>query len=162
MILVVADTGPIHYLILIEAVEVLPRLYDRIVLPRAVFNELTHAHAPDSVRRWASSLPPYVEVRAAPPTAIHERLDPGEAEAIALAQQLHADSLLLDEIEARREAARLGLPVTGTIGVLEKAAERGLICLPDAIERLSRTSFRISSALLDEALKRDAARRGGM
>lgn len=50
MILVVADTGPIRYLVLIEAIEVLARLYDRVVLPPAVLAELTHAHAPELLR----------------------------------------------------------------------------------------------------------------
>ena len=64
MILVVADTGPIRYLVLIEAIEVLARLYDRVVLPQAVFAELTHAHAPEAVQRWAATLPDWEIGRA--------------------------------------------------------------------------------------------------
>ena len=72
---------------------------------------------------------------------------------------MNADSLLLDETEARQEALRLGLPVSGTIGVLEKAAERDLVNLPEMFSRLSRTSFHISRELLTQALNRDAERR---
>ena len=132
MILVVADTSPIHYLVLIEAVGILPRLYDRVVLPSVVLAELTHRNAPSPVRTWADALPPWAEVRMAAQVDLIGMLDPGEAEAIALAQELKADSLLLDEAEARQEARRLGLPVSGTVGVLEKAADRGLIDLAEA------------------------------
>lgn len=159
MILVVADTSPIHYLVLIDAVGFLPRLYDRVVLPSAVFAELTHPNAPSAVRSWAGALPQWTEVRAASHIDLSGILDPGEAEAIALAQELKADSLLLDEAEGREEAIRRGLPVSGTIGVLEKAAERDLINLSEAFQRLARTNFYISPELLQQALQRDAARR---
>ncbi len=159
MILVVADTSPIHYLVLIQAVNLLPRLYDRVVLPSAVFAELTHTNAPTAVRGWATALPEWTEVRAASQVDLSSNLNPGEAEAIALAIELKADSLLLDEAEGRQEALRRGLAVSGTVGVLEKAAERDLINLFEAFQRLSRTNFYISPELLQQALQRDAARR---
>jgi predicted nucleic acid-binding protein len=159
MILVVADTSPLCYLVVIEAIEVLPRLYDRIVIPSAVMAELTHPNAPVTVKTWASSLPSWAEVRTASHDELDDILDPGEAEAIILAEQLKADSLLLDEAEGRKEALRRGLPVAGTIGVLEKAAERNLINLPEAFSRLARTNFHIAPELLRQALERDAANR---
>jgi predicted nucleic acid-binding protein len=159
MILVVADTGPLCYLILIEAIGLLPRLYDRIVIPSAVLRELTHPKAPTAVKTWADTLPSWAEVRTADYAELDDILDPGEAEAIILAGQLNADSLLLDEMEARQEALRRGLPVAGTIGVLEKAAERNLINLSDAFSRLARTSFYITPEVLQQALQRDASNR---
>jgi predicted nucleic acid-binding protein len=159
MILVVADTGPLCYLILIEAIGLLPRLYDRVVIPSAVLAELSHLRAPASVKSWAAALPPWVEVKTASHAELDEILDPGEAEAIILAEQLKADSLLLDEMEARREALRRGLPVAGTIGVLEKAAERNLLNLSEAFSRLARTSFHIAPEVLQQALQRDASNR---
>ncbi len=110
MILVVADTGPLCYLILIEAVGLLPRMYDRVVIPSAVLAELAHPKAPAAVKTWAGSLPAWAEVRTAAHDELDDILDPGEAEAIILAEQLKADSLLWDEMEARREALRRGLP----------------------------------------------------
>jgi predicted nucleic acid-binding protein len=162
MILVVADTGPIHYLVLIEAVGLLPRLYDLVVLPKAVHAELTHPNAPAPVKSWAAKLPPWVQVKAASHIALGNLLDPGEAEAIVLAQELHADSLLLDEKEGRQEALRLGLPVSGTIGVLEKAAERKMISLSEAFARLSRTNFHIAPEVLQQALQREVSRSRAM
>ena len=160
MILVVADTGPLCYLILIDAIDLLPRLYDRVVIPSAVLAELTHARAPAAVKSWSSALPSWTEVRTAAHAELDEFLDAGEAEAIILAEQLKADSLLLDEVEGRREALRRGLPVAGTIGVLEKAAERNLINLSEAFSRLTRTNFHIAPEVLEQALQRDASNRG--
>jgi predicted nucleic acid-binding protein len=161
MTLVVADTSPLNYLVLIGSVELLPRLYDLVVIPRTVFAELTHPGAPSAVRRWIATLPPWANVRSATHVDLGGILDPGEAEAIALAQELRADAELLDEAEGREEALRLGLPVSGTIGVLEKAAERGLLDLGDAFRRLAGTSIRLSPELLQQALSRAAARRQG-
>lgn len=89
MILVVADAGPIRYLVLIEAVELLSRFYDRVIIPFTVSAELTHPHAPAAVREWASALPAWAEVRLASHVDLGGMLDPGEAEAIALAQEFN-------------------------------------------------------------------------
>lgn len=159
MILVVADTGPLCYLMLIDAIGILPRLYDRVVIPSAVLAELTHPKAPAVVRNWAAALPSWAEVKNAPHSELDDLLDPGEAEAIILAGQLKADSLLLDEIEARREALRRGLPVAGTIGVLEQAAERDFINLAEAFTRLAQTNFYISREVLRQVLRRHTAKR---
>jgi predicted nucleic acid-binding protein len=50
--LVVADTGPLNYLVLIEAIDVLPRLFEQILVPAAVYDELAHADAPAPVRAF--------------------------------------------------------------------------------------------------------------
>ncbi len=69
-------------------------------------------------------------------------LGDGEREAIVLAQELHADIVLIDEGDGRREAQRRALTMTGTLGVLERAAIRGLIDLPRVLARLQSTTFR--------------------
>jgi predicted nucleic acid-binding protein len=90
---------------------VLSKLYDRVVIPSAVLAELKHPKAPPSVSRWAAALPPWAEVKTASHAELDDILDPGEAEAIVLAEQFKADSLLLDQMEARQEAIRRGLPL---------------------------------------------------
>jgi len=162
MILVVADSSPIRYLVVIEAIGLLPQLFDRIVLPPEVVTELTHPSAPFSVQSWASSLPEWVEVLAItskPARELEDILDPGESAAITLAQEIHADLVLLDEREGRRVAVASGLKIAGTIGVLEFAAEKRLIDLREYFKRLEGTNFRIDPEFLNEALARDAARR---
>jgi predicted nucleic acid-binding protein len=75
------------------------------------------------------------------PDAALAHLDPGEQEAILLAEELRADLLLMDDQEGRQEAERRALRVTGTLGVLERAAERGLLDLPAVLARLQATNF---------------------
>lgn len=159
MTIVVADSGPIRYLTVLDAIEVLPKLYDRVILPRRVVEELTHPHAPPAAQDWARSLPAWAEVREAHHVELAQVLDAGEAEAIALAEELQADLVLLDEREGRTIAAQRGLAVVGTVGILERAAARNLINLRDVLERLVSTNFRIAPAVIQEALDRDARNR---
>jgi predicted nucleic acid-binding protein len=81
-------------------------------------------------------------------------LDQGEAEAIALAVALGAELVLLDERRGRRAARERQPNVTGTIGVLDAAATRGLIRLSEALDALVRTPFRISPRYLRELRSR--------
>jgi predicted nucleic acid-binding protein len=86
-------------------------------------------------------------------------LDPGEREAILLAQELQADLLLMDDRQGRQEAQRRALTVTGTLEVLERAAERGWLDLPSALTRLQATNFYLPALLVRDLLARDAARK---
>ena len=63
MNLVVGDTGPINYLIQIEAIEVLPRLFDRMLIPSSVHLELISSAAPEFVQAWTGKLPTWCEIR---------------------------------------------------------------------------------------------------
>src|SRR5882724_11522876 len=153
--IVIADTTPINYLILIEEIDVLPKLYGRVVIPRAVSEELMHSRAPLKVQEWMKQPPDWLEVLS--PTVIIDaklaRLDAGERDAIALAEELSADQLIVDEVLGRREAERRSLPVIGTVGVLREAAEMGLLDLRSAFESLRQTSFHVSPAILASLLK---------
>ena len=88
-------------------------------------------------------------------------MDAGEAEAIALAEELDADVLLVDEIEARQLALTRGLSVAGTIGILELAAEQSLLDLRQAFERLTKTNMHVHPDLMKQALARDLKKRQG-
>ena len=83
-------------------------------------------------------------------------LGAGEREAIALAAELSADALLMDDRDARQEAKRLGVPVLGTLRVLVDASEHGLAHLPTAFDRLRGTNFRASEQLLRRLLEHSA------
>jgi predicted nucleic acid-binding protein len=158
-VIVISDTTPLNYLIQIEHTFVLRELYGRVIVPQAVKEELRKDAAPFAVKTWISTPPDWLEVqlvsRNEPALA---RLGAGEREAILLAQELLADALIIDERAGRFEANRRSLRVIGTLGVLDSAAERGLIDLPQTIERLIQTSFRASPELVQSFLDRDAAR----
>jgi predicted nucleic acid-binding protein len=155
--IVVADTTPLNYLVLIDAITVLPKLYESVLIPEAVHRELLSTGSPLLVHTWASKLPPWCEVRsvASSPDADLIELDPGERDAIQLALAIGISTVLIDEQRGRREALRRNLLVTGTIAVLEKAAQRGHVDFVDALQRLDRTSFRLSASLRAEFLKRN-------
>jgi predicted nucleic acid-binding protein len=152
--IVVADTTPINYLILIEEIDVLPKLYGRVIIPHAVSEELLRSRAPVKVQEWMKQPPDWLEVLS--PTVVADaklaKLDAGERDAIALAEELSADQLIVDELLGRREAERRSLPVIGTVGVLREAAEVGLLDLRSAFERLRQTSFHVSPAILASLL----------
>ena len=84
------------------------------------------------------------------------QLDLGETEAIALATELRADALLIDEQAGRREAIRRGLKVAGTLAVLDEADRAGLLTWADAITALRNTSFRLSEPVLAEIQRKRA------
>jgi predicted nucleic acid-binding protein len=155
--IVVADTSPLNYLVLIDEVELLFALYDSVLIPVEVHRELQHPKTPPAVRAWASSLPPWCQVRglsSVPDAALNE-LEAGERDAIQLALEMGIDTLLMDDIEGRREAIQRHLYVTGTVGVLEKAAQRGLTEFRASLERLARTNFRLSARIRDEFIRRN-------
>lgn len=151
---VVADTGPINYLVLIGQIDLLPKLYDAIAVPDSVWDELDQPETPAAVRAWLRERPNWIQVLA--PTGVAdsrlEGLDRGERDAILLAQDLRADEVIIDDMRGRREAQRRGLTVTGTLGVLDTAARMGLVDLRAAIEQLRGTSFHMSEALLARIL----------
>src|SRR6266478_6379354 len=126
---VVADTSPINYLVLIGQIEILPRLYSRILIPPAVLGELKHQVAPKPVRDWVANPPTWLEVLAPKSSFTIAQLDLGESEAIALAMEMHAALLLIDEQAGPQEAARRGLKVAGTLSALDEADRAGFVIL---------------------------------
>lgn len=155
--IVVADSGPLHYLILLEHTELLWRFYGQVLVPEPVAGELSAAAAPAVVRDWMRKPPTWVEVRPVPSDAvamITDDLDIGERAAIALAETMHAALLLIDEAAGRAEAKRRHLRVTGTLGVLRAGAEQGLVNVPDLLERLKGTSFYLDETLLNAVFGR--------
>ena len=155
--IVVSDTSPLNYLILIGEENILTKLFGSIVIPQAVSDELLDAGASSQVREWSQNLPDWVKVRHAilTPTASLDLLDRGEREAILLAQELSADLLLVDDKQARQAAVNLGIAITGTVGIVDKAARAGLIDLKIGVEKLQKTNFFISDDLLNLLLENE-------
>jgi predicted nucleic acid-binding protein len=159
--IVIADSTPLHHLILIDQTDLLPVLFDRILIPPAVFEELQRHETPDPVRHWIADPPSWLQVQAlgSTPDPTLDYLDPGERQAIALAEELRADQLLLDDADARREAARRRLPFIGTLGVLREAARREFLDLRPVLAELLETSFYVHPDLIESLLEEEARRK---
>ncbi len=113
--IVVSDTTPLNYLILVDSVHVLPSLFVRVHAPWAVITELSHSRTPEAVRRWVASPPAWLTVQDPTSTDASLKLGSGETAAIALGQELKADWILIDERKGTREARGRGLRVAGTL-----------------------------------------------
>ena len=148
--IVVSDTSPLTALLTVGEAELLVRLFGEVWIPDAVEIELRRSHP---------SLPDWLHVRpvcdAAKARVFMESLDRGEAEAIALAEELHADHLLMDERKGRRLAQQQGLVVVGLLGVVLMAKRRALI--PSARSLLQKLDERagvyLGNELRESALK---------
>lgn len=144
--IVVADSSALISLQKIGHLELLRALFADVVVPAAVSREVSPR----------MSLPPWIQVRT--PTARHhldfpDQFGPGECEAIALAVELHAFRLVVDELAARRFAARLGIGIVGTAGVLGLAKADALIPkLKPALDALRATGFYLSDAIYTSLL----------
>lgn len=157
--IVVSDTSPLNYLILIGCVEILPSMFGQVYAPPEVLTELTHVRSPQPVKDWATSPPSWLVVKSPSNPSAQTTLGPGETAAIALAEELHADWILIDERDGRAEASRRGLKVLGTITLLDRAAALKLIDLATTVDQLKATNFHVAENLLQDLLERDKKRR---
>lgn len=149
--IVVADSSPLQYLILLEQTPLLERFYGHVFIPDVVAAELGAPRAPESVRAWILQPPSWIGVMTVDTPEledISDSLDRGERAAIALAERLRADLILIDEADGRAEAMRRRLRVTGMLGVLRAAAEEGLIDVPEILAKLETTNFYVDPDLL--------------
>lgn len=151
---VIADTSPLQYAVEIDVAQTLFKLYGRIVVPLAVSSEMRHQGAPPPLRRWVEDNRDWIEVRSVevPDDPRLALLDPGEREAIALAQQTPESLLIIDDGEGRAEARLRGIRITGLLGVIRDAGLRGYLDFDASLRNLRNTNFRLSSEV--EALVR--------
>lgn len=159
MSLVVSDTTPLHYLILIGQVDVLPKLFGKLLVPPAVIQEMRHPKAPAEVAVWAATPPDWIEVKA-PRADLHLGVGAGEDEAISLAVELGDTAVLMDDKRARAAAERYGLVVLGTLTILTLADEFNLLNFEEALRRLQATTFHIEASIIEPLLAKVRARKG--
>ena len=160
MSLVVSDTTPLNYLILIGHIDVLPRLFGKLLVPPAVIHEMQHPKAPSAVSAWAGNLPPWIEVKS-PRTDLRLGIGAGEDEVISLAVELGDATLLVDDVRARTAAKSRGLLTIGTLAIFDRADEAKLLDFEEVILRLKATSFHLEDTLLDPLLAKARARKSG-
>jgi len=157
--IVVSDTSPLNGLVIVGHLPLLQQIYERVLIPPAVADELKRG-GEDEPRITQVLSVDWIEI--CQPTNIQlvktlqteSNLDRGESEAIALAQELKADELLIDERLGRKEAVRLGLNITGLLGILLVAKRRGLVTeiRPIIDSLIQEASFRVSDRLYLEVL----------
>ena len=116
--------------------------------------ELKHPFAPQAVRDWAGDRPSWLELIRPKYSVVLNHLDLGEREAIALAAELNADVLLIDDHAGRQGARRRGLRVAGTLSVLDEADRAGFLNFEHAIAELRKTSFRVAQSVVSEILQK--------
>ena len=156
--IIVSDTSPINNLAAINHLHLLHQLYGTVLIPESVYRELTDPNFPvagatevqtfDWIQTCAVSDRTLVEV-------LNNELDIGEAEAIALAVEMQAEQVLIDERRGRLVASRLNLRYTGVLGLLVEAKSQGLITeikpLLDAL--INEAGFRIAEPLYNSVLQ---------
>ena len=159
--IVVSDTTPINHLILADKIFILPELLGKVIIPFAVFQELQADKTPKTVKEFIENRPEWLEVRHAQVLFDEDldELDTGEREAIVLAEELKADILLMDERSGREAALKRNLPVVGRLGILERAAEKGLFDFAETLQDLKSNGFFVAPALEKDILERDAKRK---
>ncbi len=158
---VISDTGPLNYLILIDATEILHKLFSSVLLPESVRKELLHRKAPAVVQAWMNDPPPWVNIKklSSPVRQSLSHLHPGESEVITLAMEYSQAIVLMDDRVAVVEARSRELEVIGTLAILDRAAAKGFLDLQDSVRRLRATSFRSPRQLIARMLEQDALRK---
>jgi len=157
--IVISDTAPLNYLILIGCIDVIPCLFGKLLVPPSVISEMRHPKTPAAVSAWAESLPTWAEIKAAQ-NDLGLRIGRGENEAISLALELTDAALLVDDRKARNEAELRGIFTVGTIAILDHADEAGLLDFEQAISRLLATNFHVEETLLEPVRSKVRARKG--
>ena len=155
--IVIADTTPIITLMKLQRLDLLEKLFDTVIVPNAVYEELvsnsnylmeaqTVVECPFLKRREVSDRQSIKILREV------VGLDAGESEAIALAEEKHADLLIIDERKGRRVAKQMKLKIIGTIGILLQAFDCKILSQEEILscsERLRDSSIRISDSLFE-------------
>ena len=154
--IIVSDTTPISELTKVGQLDLLPQLFGMVVIPQAVFDELSVGKHPAA--KIVVDLT-WLEVRTVANRQLVSMLqeslylDLGESEAIALAEELGADQLLIDELAARRIATERKLPVIGTVGVLLLAKRQQLLGeIKPVLDEMRKRGTRISERLYEQVL----------
>lgn len=155
--IVVSDTSPISNLAKVGQLILLQQIYGKVIIPTAVYRELT-ARGAGALVATAVQTSIWIEAQQVANrtlvTRLQNQLNEGEAEAIALAVELNADQLLVDERLGRREATNLGLSITGVLGILLVAKRRGLLSAvkPVMDDLITQAVFRVSDQLYSTIL----------
>jgi uncharacterized protein len=157
-VIVVSDTSPINNLAAINQLHLLQQLYGTVLIPEAVYQELTDPDFPVAGAKEVQTFT-WIQIRAIEDRtmlkALSSELDPGEAEAIVLALEMKAEQVLIDERRGRMIAARLNLHYTGILGVLVEAKSQGFISTvkPLLDDLINKAGFWVAEPLYKSVLR---------
>ena len=146
--IVIADTSCLILLHKIGELDILRKVYDSV------------STTPEIAHEFAEELPDWIIIEYVKDKkyqhSLETQIDLGEASAIALAKEMESPLLLLDDLKARKLAAKLNLKFSGTLGVIHKAKQMGVIKkVRPLLDQLLTTNFRISKNIIDELLKKN-------
>ena len=160
--IVISDTTPLISLMKADLLHVLKPLFQEVLIPEAVYFELTTnpAFADEAEQIRHSSFIKAVAVKEKKAVDVLQRssgLDLGESEAIIYADDVKADALLMDEVKGRQVARAMGIYIMGTVGVLVYAYEEKVLSSAEvkiALDKLKQSNRRISNDLIQYALSK--------
>ena len=156
--IIVSDTSPINNLAAIDHLHLLQQLYGTVLIPEAVYQELTDPDFPVAGAKEVQTFT-WIQTRSVQDRtmvkALSSELDPGEAEAIVLALEMKAEQVLIDERRGRMIAARLNLHYTGILGILVEAKSQGLISTvkPLLDDLINKAGFWVAEPLYKSVLQ---------
>jgi predicted nucleic acid-binding protein len=144
--IVITDTSCFILLSKIDAFGILGALFT------AVFT------TPEIAGEYGGQLPDWIIIQPVKDRALldvyHQKVDPGEASALALAQEINADLIIIDDLAARKFALKLGLSFKGTLGLLVMAKQEGVIAsVRPYLEKVQQTNFRLAGHLIEQSLR---------
>ncbi len=156
--IIVSNTTPLIAFSSLQKFELLKKLFGKLYIAEAVYNEATIAKKEKDNLAFEITQADWIQVvkvkdRLAVDVLLDE-LDLGEAETIVLAKEINADWILMDEKKGRRKLTQLGLNKIGTIGLLLKAKEIGLLAeIKPEIKNLTAVSFNLSESVINTVKK---------
>jgi len=168
---VVCDSGPLQYLVLLGCDYILPLICDHVLTASIVIEkELCDPSAPEPVRQWAASPPPWLEVRepirleVIPSLGVPGVRGDGDRAIISLALEDRADFLLMDDLKARKAAKKMNLELIWTLELLDEAAERRILeDLPRRLDILEHQTLfyvgKVARQVIEDMKQRDVKRK---
>ena len=148
---IISDTSCLIALSKIEKLDLLKELYQRVIITDEIYHE------------FGESIPDWIEItkikNKRKQKEIEQRLDKGEASAIALALEIDNASLIIDEVKGRKIARSFNIDIIGTIGIILLADKKGLITdVVSTIQRLVNKGFRLSDKLMNKIIEKYSQR----
>ena len=153
--LIVSDTSPITNLIQINLLDILKDVYQQIIIPQSVYEELCEITSQKQLLDQQDWIYVISAENTALVTSLETELDTGESVSIVLALELQADFLIIDEVKGRLKAESMGIKIVGLLGTLLKAKNLGLIpTIAPVLEKLIiEAGFHINPQLKAHILK---------